>query len=64
VRLCALAETNRAHNNFIFLEPDAITMEDVLKQCKKKLGKAAYEAAYQEGQTLRLESTLMKLMAE
>jgi predicted ATPase len=64
VRLCALAETNRAHNNFIFLEPDAITMEDVLKQCKKKLGKAVYEAAYQEGQALRLESTLMKLMAE
>ena len=64
VRLCALAETNRAHNNFIFLEPDAITMEDILKQCKKKLGKAVYAAAYQEGQALRLESTFMKLMAE
>ena len=64
VRLCALAETNRAQNNFDFLEPDAITMEDVLKPCKKKLGKAVYEAAYQEGQALRLESTLMKLMAE
>ena len=64
VRLCALAETNRAQNNFNFLEPDAITMEDVLKQGKKKLGKAAYEAAYQEGRALRLESTLMKLMAE
>jgi len=64
VRLCALAETNRAQNNFNFLEPDAITMEDVLKQGKKKLGKAAYEAVYQEGRALRLESTLMKLMAE
>jgi hypothetical protein len=64
VMLCALAETQREKNNFSFLEPDAITLEAILKQAKKKLGKAAYEAAYQEGQSVKLESILMKLMAE
>ena len=64
VRLCVLAETQREQQGFNFLEPDAIVSEDIRKQCKKKLGKAAYEAAYREGQTLKLESTLMKLMAE
>jgi len=64
VMLCALAETQRAKNNFTFLEPDEITSAAILKQAKKKLGKAAYEAAYQAGQSLKLESTLMKLMAE
>jgi len=64
VMLCALAETQRAKNNFTFLEPDEITSAAILKQAKKKLGKAVYEAAYQAGQSLKLESTLMKLMAE
>ena len=64
VILCALAETQREKNNFSFLEPDAISMEAILKQSKKKLGKAVYEAAYQEGQSIKLESILMKLMAE
>lgn len=63
VQLCALAETQREKNNFAFLEPDAITCELVLKQAKKKLGKATYEAAYQEGQLATLENTLMLLMA-
>jgi predicted ATPase/DNA-binding XRE family transcriptional regulator len=64
VRLCALAETQREQQGFNFLEPDAIVSEDIRKQCKKKLGKAAYESAYQEGQALKLDGTLMKLMAE
>ena len=64
VMLCALAETQREKNKFTFLEPDAITIEATLKQAKKKLGKAAYEAAYQEGQSAKLENILMQLMAE
>ena len=64
VRLCALAETQREQRALHFLEPDAIISEDIQKLCKKKLGKAGYEAAWQEGQALKLESTLMKLMAE
>jgi tetratricopeptide (TPR) repeat protein len=64
VRLCALAETQREQQGLHFLEPDAIVSDDIQKQCKKKLGKAGYEAAWQEGQALKLESTLMKLMAE
>ena len=64
IRLCALAETQREQRAFDFLEPDAIVSDDIRKQCKKKLGKAAYEAAYLEGLALKLESTLMKLMAE
>jgi tetratricopeptide (TPR) repeat protein len=62
--LCALAETQREKDNATFLEPDAIVIEDILKQCKKKLGKAAYESAYEAGQKLKLESTLVRLMAE
>jgi len=64
VMLCALAETQCKKNNSTFLEPDVITLEAVLKQSKKKLGKAAYAAAYQEGQAWKLESILMRLMAE
>ena len=64
VRLCALADTHREKHGFTFLEPDAITLEDVLKQSRKKLGKAAYEAAYDEGLALKLESTLVRLMAD
>jgi tetratricopeptide (TPR) repeat protein len=64
VRLCALAETHREQQGSNFMEPDTIVSEDIRKQCKKKLGKAAYEVAYQEGQALKLESILMRLMAE
>jgi len=63
-RLCALAESQREQNNLEFLEPDAIVLDDVQKQCKKKLGKAAYEAACQEGQASKLDFVLFQLMAE
>jgi non-specific serine/threonine protein kinase len=62
VRLCALAETQCEQQGASFLEPDEISSEEICKQCKKKLGKAVYEAAYQEGGALKLESILMKLM--
>jgi len=64
VRLSALADTQREKHGFTFLEPDAITLEDVLKHGKKKLGKTVYETAYQEGQALKLESMLIRLMAD
>jgi tetratricopeptide (TPR) repeat protein len=64
VMLSALAETHCAKNNSTFLEPDAIMLAEVLKQCKKKLGKAVYESAYEEGQKLNLDRTLIRLMAE
>ena len=64
VELCALAETQREQQGFQFLEPDALVSEDIRSQCRKKLGNAAYAAAYQDGQALKLERTLMRLMAE
>ena len=64
IRLCALAETQREQQGSNFLEPDTIVSDDIRKQCKKKLGKTVYQAAYQEGQAFKLESTLMKLMVE
>ena len=64
VQLCALADSHREKNGISFLEPDAITLEDILKHGRKKLGKAAYEAAYKEGQAMKLESILIRLMAD
>ena len=63
VRLCALAETQRQQRNLQFLEPDAIVGGDIQKQCKKKMGKAAYETAYHEGQKSNLDNIVMQLMA-
>ena len=63
-QLCALAELHREQNQFQYLEPDAIMLDDIQKQCKKRLGKAAYEAACQEGQKAKLDFVLFQLMAE
>ena len=62
--LCALAELHCRQSKLQFLEPDAIVLEDVQKQCKKKLGKAAYDAACQGGQSAKLDFVLFQLMAE
>ncbi len=64
VKLCALAEAQREKNRLAFLEPDAIVVEEITKQCKKKLGKAAYDIAYADGQKSNLDHVLMMLMAE
>jgi tetratricopeptide (TPR) repeat protein len=64
VMLCALAESQLEEYHYKFLEPDAIVIESILKQCRKKLGKAAFEAVYQEGRSLKLENILMRSMAE
>lgn len=64
VMLCALAENHRKENGIEYLEPDALALDSILKQCKKKLGKAVYESTYQQGQSLKLEMMLLQLMAE
>ncbi len=63
VRLAALAEQQRQKHQFTLLEPDAFAFDELTKHCKKKLGKAAYEAARLEGEALDLEVTLSQLMA-
>lgn len=64
VRLCALAESQREQQGLNFLEPDAVVRDDIRKQCRKKLGKAGYDASWQEGEALKLDRMLMRLMAE
>ena len=63
VTLCALAESYRQEKNLQFHEPDEVALEAVLKPSKKKLGKARYESFYKQGETLKLEDTLLRLLA-
>jgi hypothetical protein len=46
------------------MEPDMKALKEVLAQGKKKLGKAAYEAAYEEGQSMKLDDEIMSLLVE
>jgi predicted ATPase len=62
VMLCALAHNYRQEKNLKLHETDELAFESVLKQCKKKLGKARYESSYKQGQSLKLEDTLLQLM--
>lgn len=63
LQLCALAESEARERDLEFQEPDEIEFEAILKQCKKKLGKAKYESSYERGRSLNLEETLQRLMA-
>ena len=62
VMLCALAHRYRQEKNLKFHEPDEVTFEAVLKQSKKKLGKARYELSYKQGESLKMEDTFSRLM--
>jgi predicted ATPase/predicted negative regulator of RcsB-dependent stress response/DNA-binding XRE family transcriptional regulator len=64
VMLCALAHNYRQEKNLKLHETDELAFESVLKHCKKKLGKARYESSYKQGQSLKLEDTLLQLMKE
>ncbi len=64
ITLGALIETRMKIDGVRLMEPDRKALQEVLAQGKKKLGKAAYESAYQEGQSLELENVIMQLMTE
>ncbi len=61
VNLCALAHRYSQEKNLKFPEPDEVAFEAVLKGCKKKLGKARYELAYEHGENLSMADTLFRL---
>lgn len=63
VELCALADMHREQHGFQFLAPDALATQEILPQCERQLGQAAYAAAQQAGQNLSLDDTLAQLMA-
>lgn len=62
VALCSLVEMLMHRDNVNLLEPDQKAMQEVLSEGKKKLGKAAYEAASAEGRELSLDEQIMKLL--
>jgi predicted ATPase len=62
VTLCALTDNYRREKKFKFQEPDEVAFEAVLKQCKKKLGRARYESAYKHGEAIKIEDTFLRLM--
>lgn len=64
VRLCTLARRNMQEKALKFHEPDEIAFEEILKQCKKKLGKSRFESSYKQGESLRLEDVLPQLMKQ
>ena len=63
VMLCTLAHRYMDEAKLKFHKSDEVAFEAILKQCKKKLGKAGYESSCKQGETLRLEDTLLWLMA-
>jgi predicted ATPase/transcriptional regulator with XRE-family HTH domain len=60
--LCALVHRYREEKNLKLHEPDEVVLEQVLQQCKKKLGKAKYESLYKQGETLELDDITLQLM--
>ncbi len=64
VRLCTLARRTLQEKDLKFHEPDEVAFEEVLKQCKKKLGKSRYESLYKQGESLSLEDALGQLMKQ
>jgi len=64
VSLCVLIETRIKTDGVELLEPDIKALQEVLKQGKKKLGKAGYGPAYKEGQSMKLDDEIMRLMVE
>jgi predicted ATPase/DNA-binding XRE family transcriptional regulator len=63
VSLCALIKRRVKVDGVKLPEPDVKALQEVLQQGKKKLSKAAYEAAYKNGTSMKLEDEIMKLMA-
>ena len=64
VALGALIETRMKIDGVKLMEPDRKALQELLAQGKKKLGKAAYEAMYQAGESLSLEDIIVQLIAE
>jgi hypothetical protein len=64
VSLCALIETRLSTDGIELMEPDRKALQEILMQGKKKLSKAAYEAAYKESQSMKLDDEIMKLLVE
>jgi hypothetical protein len=64
VLLCALIESQINKDAVKLLEPDAKALQYVLGKGKQKLGKAAYESTCEEGQSMKLDDEIMKLLEE
>lgn len=64
VLLCALIESQINKDAVKLLEPDAKALQYVLGKGKQKLGKAAYESTCEEGQSMKLDDEIMKLLKE
>jgi hypothetical protein len=64
VSLCALIESRTNQDGLKLLEPDAKALRNVLGEGQQKLGKAVYKIAYKEGQSMKLDDEIMKLLEE
>jgi predicted ATPase/transcriptional regulator with XRE-family HTH domain len=64
VLLCALIESQINKDRVQLLEPDVKALQNVLGAGKQKLGKAVYKSAYEEGQSMKLDDEIMKLLEE
>jgi hypothetical protein len=62
VMLCALVERHRREKGLKLHELDEAAFEAVLKQCRRQLGKARHDPWWKEGEALKLDVTLLKLM--
>jgi predicted ATPase len=62
VSLCGLIEKHLLVDGVKLMHPDVKALTEVLGQAKKKLGTAAYEAAYRAGQSMILDDTILELM--
>ncbi len=64
VSLCALIESRMNVDGVKLLEPDVKALQGVLEQGKQKLSKVKYTSAYEEGQSMKLDDEIMKLLEE
>lgn len=64
VSLCALIESRMNKDGVNLLEPDVKALQKVFEEGTRKLGKTAYKSAYEEGQSMKLDDEIMKLLKE
>jgi tetratricopeptide (TPR) repeat protein len=64
VSLCALIESHMNEEKVKLLEPDVKALQTVLELGKQKLRKSEYASAYEEGQSMKLDDEIMKLLEE
>jgi len=64
VKLCGLVERIRNEKKFTFPNPDQVAFEAVIRQSKKKLGKAKYELLLQQGKKMNLDEVIGYMMRD